>query len=87
MSPLQLILKLCDPAIVPIYAGQAGYIPSTDIPVLLKTVDMRLKALYPEFESVDLPLQVVVLPQHAGGVHLRVMSRPSLLSDDPFQLG
>ena len=48
---------------------------------------MCLKALYPEFESIDLPLQVVVLSQHARGVHLRVMSRPSLLSDDPFQLG
>ena len=64
---LQLVFKLHDPGIVtasPVDTAEVGDVCATPIVISLQTVNVSLQALYPELHPLDVPLEVVVLPQY-----------------------
>ena len=70
---LQLVFQLDDPGIVassPIDATKVGYVCANPVVVLLQTVNVCLQALYPQLHPLDVPLQVVVLPQYRRRVQV-----------------
>jgi hypothetical protein len=75
---LQLVFQLQDPGIIatnPVDAAEVRNVcASTPIViVLLQTVNVGLQALNPELHPLNVPLEVIVLPQNRRCVQVSLM--------------
>lgn len=76
---LQLVFQLQDPGIIatnPVDAAEVRNVCASTPPiviVLLQTVNVGLQALNPELHPLDVPLEVIVLPQYRRCVQVSLM--------------